>query len=65
MPDRSYQIDLRDIRFNLYEALPFDRLRELPAFGELDRESVDLMLDECYRLNRDLLAPLKAQAHAP
>jgi alkylation response protein AidB-like acyl-CoA dehydrogenase len=58
MPDHDYQIDLRDIRFNLYEALPFHRLAELPAFAELDRESVDLMLDECYRFNREVMAPL-------
>ena len=58
MPDHDFFVDLRDIRFALYEQLPFQRLTELEAFEELDRESTDLLLDECFKLNRDVLAPL-------
>ncbi len=60
MPDHDFNIDLRDIRFALYEHLPFERLVELEAFDELDRESTDLLLDECLKINRELLAPLNA-----
>ena len=60
MPDHDFNIDLRDIRFALYEHLPFNRLSALEAFDELDRESTDLLLDECLKINRDQLAPLNA-----
>ena len=60
MPDHEFNIDLRDIRFTLYEHLNFERLAMLEAFDELDRESTDLLLDECFKINRELLAPLNA-----
>jgi alkylation response protein AidB-like acyl-CoA dehydrogenase len=58
MPASDYQIDLRDIRFNLFEHLPFDKLHALPAFAEADRDSIELLLEECYKFNREVIAPL-------
>ena len=58
MPDNDYTIDLRDIRFTLFEHLPFGELTALEAFAEYDRESVELVLDECFKFNRDVMAPL-------
>ncbi len=60
MPDHDFNIDLRDIRFVLYEHMPFARLASLDAFDELDRESADLLLDECIKINSDQCAPLNA-----
>jgi alkylation response protein AidB-like acyl-CoA dehydrogenase len=58
MPANDYQIDLRDIRFVLFEQLPFSKLQAIPRYAGLDRDEVDLLLDECFRFNRDVLAPL-------
>ncbi len=58
MPDNDYNIDLRDIRFTLYEHLPFEELTSLPAFEEYDREATDIVLDEAKKFNAEVLAPL-------
>lgn len=57
MPDSTFYVDLRDIRFVLYEYLGLERLQAL-GLKSVDRESIDLMLDECFKVNRDMLAPL-------
>jgi len=58
MPESEYHVDLRDIRFTLFEHLPYGRIQALPPFAEADRESVEMVLDECYRFNREVIAPL-------
>ncbi|MCA9669077.1 MAG: acyl-CoA dehydrogenase [Myxococcales bacterium] len=57
MPETTYSVDLRDIRFVLYEYLGLERLQAL-GYSAVDREAIDLMLEECFKVNRDLLAPL-------
>jgi len=57
VPDNDFNADLRDIRFALYEAMPFDKLLGLAPFRELDRQSIDLVLDECAKFSREALAP--------
>ena len=58
MPDSTFNIDLRDVSFVMFEQLPFGRLTRLEAFEDLDRESADLLLAECLKFNRGVLAPL-------
>ena len=58
MPDNDFNIDLRDIRFALYEVMPFDKLLALPPYREHDRQSIDLVLDESFKFTREVLAPL-------
>ena len=58
MPDRDFNVDLRDIRFALFETLPFDELLKLPRFSSVDKESVTLLLDEALKFFRDRVAPL-------
>ena len=58
MPESEYNVDLRDIRFTLFEHLPFSELTALELFSEYDRESVELVLDECLKFNREVMAPL-------
>ena len=56
MPDHEFNADLRDIKFNLFEFLPFNQLTALEPYAELDRESMELVLEEIGR--RRLLVPL-------
>lgn len=58
MPDQEYFYDLKDLRFALYEYLPFEKLAAMEAYSDLDRESVDLLLDECAKFNKEVIAPL-------
>jgi alkylation response protein AidB-like acyl-CoA dehydrogenase len=58
MPDNDFTVDLRDIRFVLFEQLPFHHLTALERFAQLDRDQVELLLDECYKFHRSVIAPL-------
>jgi alkylation response protein AidB-like acyl-CoA dehydrogenase len=58
MPDHEFNADLRDIKFNLFEFLPFNQLTALEPYAELDRESMELVLEESFKFNREVLAPI-------
>lgn len=45
-----YISNVRDIEFNLFEALGTDEVLKTGAFGDLDSETVRIMLDEASRL---------------
>ncbi len=45
-----YKSNVRDIEFNLFEVLSLDKVLESGRFGDLDGETVRVMLDEASRL---------------
>ncbi len=53
-----YQADLRDLRFVLFDLLKLDDLLGEGSFAELDRATLDQILDEAERFAREQLAPL-------
>ena len=54
----SYQADLRDFRFALFDLLHVDEMLGKPPFEDLDRETVEQVLTEAERFAREQLAPL-------
>lgn len=63
MSATAYSVDLRDIRFVLYEQLDFiGTLDPLPAHDDVDRALCDQMLDEANRICADIMAPLNKPA---
>jgi alkylation response protein AidB-like acyl-CoA dehydrogenase len=58
MPDKDFNPDLRDIRFVLFEQLPFAKLQALPEYAQLDREQVQMLIDECAKFSGEVIAPL-------
>ena len=54
----TYTAPLRDMRFVLYELLPFDRLRELPGFEEIDHAVADSVLEGAATICQEVLFPL-------
>ena len=55
------RFDLRDIRFVMHEQLAaVPTLQAYAAHAELDRDTMDAMLDEAERTARELIAPLNA-----
>lgn len=58
MATHEYNIDLHDVRFVLFEHLAFDELTKQSAYGHVDKESIDLLLDECVKFHREAIAPI-------
>ena len=56
----EYQIDMRDVRFVLYEQLGLEDLAKLPRYAEQEhgREIYDIVLDEAYKLAREKIGPI-------
>ncbi|RJO63786.1 MAG: acyl-CoA dehydrogenase [Myxococcales bacterium] len=52
-----FRIDDRDIRFNLWEYLNLDEIIKLPAYAELDRETVEILLANAFKMAKDVIAP--------
>jgi alkylation response protein AidB-like acyl-CoA dehydrogenase len=53
----SYQADMRDIRFQLFEWLPTQELLKKELFSQWERGDVDMVLDEALKLSQEQLAP--------
>ena len=62
-----YKSNVRDLKFNLFEALELEKALASGEFGDLDRASVHQMLDEASRLAEGPLAESFADAdrHPP
>ncbi len=52
----EYKVDLRDVKFQLFEWLPTDKLLEAERFGEWDRSSVEMVLEEALKIAQEQLA---------
>ncbi len=53
-----YQAPLNDFQFLLHDYLNLDEYSELPSFAEIDRETVDAVLEESARFCETVLHPL-------
>ncbi|MBB5207646.1 acyl-CoA dehydrogenase C-terminal domain-containing protein [Chiayiivirga flava] len=55
----TYSAPLRDMRFVLFDLLRADEeLRALPRYADLDRDTIDAVLDEAAKFARDVVFPL-------
>ncbi|MBK6848093.1 MAG: acyl-CoA dehydrogenase [Proteobacteria bacterium] len=52
-----FTIDLRELKFTLFEQIEIQRLLEHEPFRELARDDLDMILDEACKLAREVFAP--------
>lgn len=57
----AYQADMRDVVFQLFEWLPTRELLEHERFSEWDPDSVEMVLQEAFKLSREVLAPANVE----
>lgn len=53
----DYDVDLRDVMFQLFEWLPTEKLLAADRFGDWDRESVEMAIQEALKIAQEQLAP--------
>ncbi|MBN1944500.1 MAG: acyl-CoA dehydrogenase [Bradymonadales bacterium] len=53
----DYKVNLRDIRFLLFEQLDLERLLQLEAFRDFTREDFDIVLMEAAKMAENTIAP--------
>ena len=53
----DYKVDLRDIKFQLFEWLPTAKLIEAEKFADWDLENIEMVLDEALKIAQEQLAP--------
>lgn len=53
----DYNVDLRDVQFQLFEWLPTEKLLEADRFADWDRESVEMVVTEALKIAQEELAP--------
>ncbi len=56
----TFPINMRDIRFVLYEQLGIERLCGLDRFNDFSRETFDMVLEEGAKLAAEVIAPLNS-----
>ena len=56
----EYNVDMRDIHFNLYEVLDTEGLSKYPAYEELNKELYDMVLEEARKFAVTAMAPKNA-----
>ena len=56
----EFQCDVRDLKFALLEQARIEKLFDHPRFEELDRDTVEAILDEAYKFARNQMAPMNA-----
>ena len=52
----DYKVDLRDVKFQLFEWLPTAKLLEAEKFADWDQENVEMVLDEALKIAQGELA---------
>jgi len=63
MSATQFTIDLRDVRFVLFEQLKIpETLSAFPRYAAFDRDIYESMVDECARLTTEVVAPLNKNA---
>ncbi len=53
----EYRVDMRDVKFQIFDWLGVERLLRSGRFGDWDRENLEMVLDEALRIAREKLAP--------
>jgi alkylation response protein AidB-like acyl-CoA dehydrogenase len=57
MSNGTFPINMRDIRFVLYEQLGIERLCQFDKFKDFSRETFDMVLEEAAKLASEVIAP--------
>jgi len=60
MSNGTFPINMRDIRFILYEQLGIERLCQFDKFKDFSRETFDMVLEEGAKLASQVIAPLNS-----
>jgi alkylation response protein AidB-like acyl-CoA dehydrogenase len=53
----DYKVDLRDIKFQLFEWLPTAEMLENEKFADWDLENIEMVLDEALKIAQEQMAP--------
>ena len=53
----DYKVDLRDIKFQLFEWLPTAEMLENEKFSDWDLENIEMVLDEALKIAKEQMAP--------
>lgn len=59
MPD--YLVDMRDIKFVVFDQIGVDKLVAQKRYSEFDKDDFEAMLDEAVKVARDVLAPISLE----
>ena len=54
----SYNAPLKDMLFNIEHLARIDQIAQIPGFEDAGLETAQAVLEECGKLNRDVIAPL-------
>ncbi|MFM1924506.1 MAG: Acryloyl-CoA reductase [Pseudomonadota bacterium] len=54
----SYNAPLKDMLFNIEHLAQIDQIAQIPGFEDAGLETAQAVLEECGKLNRDVIAPL-------
>jgi alkylation response protein AidB-like acyl-CoA dehydrogenase len=54
----DYKVDLRDVKFQLFEWLPTTKLLEAEKFADWDAENVEMVIDEALKIAQEQMAPV-------
>ena len=54
----TYRAPVKDMLFNMQELAGLQALTEIPAFADFGIETAQAVLEECAKLNEDVIAPL-------
>jgi len=57
----EYLVDLRDIKFVVFDQLGVDKLVAQERYSEFDKEDFEAMLDEAVKVARDVLHPINLE----
>jgi alkylation response protein AidB-like acyl-CoA dehydrogenase len=60
MSNGTFPINMRDIKFNLYEQLGIERLCQFDKFKDFSRETFDMVLEEGAKVAAEVIAPLNS-----
>jgi hypothetical protein len=62
MSNGTFPINMRDMKFILYEQLGIERLCQFDKFKDFSRETFDMVLEEGAKLAAEVMAPLNSIA---
>ena len=58
----TFAADVRDIKFVLFDQVGIEKLFAYPRYQEVDRATMEAILDEAYKLSRSVMAPANRES---
>ncbi|MCP4603900.1 MAG: acyl-CoA dehydrogenase [Proteobacteria bacterium] len=55
-----FRIEERDIKFNLFDFIKLEELFKLPAYEDFDRETIEVLLHNAFKIAKEVIAPVNA-----